>query len=149
MRTSPGANCGLRAKTLCHDMSGLGRGLALRLWLSIKVSDCGVLQQTDRALGRLLAGTKACQETRSSRPSISPNLEIRDLGPELHVVQMQRPVISLPRSRMKKTTSACALLVRSCPPPLRGQLRAKPGVLLNLAKKEVHTKKKKPPLTFS
>ena len=52
-------------------MSGLGRGLALRLWsrlhLSIKVSDCGVLQQTDRALGRLLAGTKACQETRSSR----------------------------------------------------------------------------------
>ena len=148
MRTSPGANCGLRAKTLCHDMSSLDRGLVLWLWsrlhLSIKVSNCGVLQQTDRALGRLLAGTKACQETRSSRPSISPNLEIRDLGPELNVFQMQRPVISLPRSRMKKTTSTCALLVQSRPPPLRGQLRAKPGVLLNLAKKEVHTKKEPP-----
>ena len=151
MRTSPGANCGLRAKTLCHDMSSLDRGLVLRLWsrlhLSIKVSNCGVLQQTDRALGRLLAGAKACQETRStySRPSISPNLEIRDLGPELYVFQMQRPVISLPRSRMKKTTSTCALLVRSRPPPHRGQLRAKPDLLLNLAKKEVHTKKRSPP----
>ena len=121
MRTSPGANCGLRAKmqTLCHDMSGLAvdRGLVLRLLsrlhLSIKVSNCGVLQQTNRALGRLLAGIKACQETRStcSRPSISPNLEIRDLDPELHVVPMQRPVISLPRSRMKKTISTYALLV--------------------------------------
>ena len=135
-----------KMQTLCHDMSSLDRGLVLRLWsrlhLSIKVSNCGVLQQTDRALGRLLAGTKACQETRStySRPSISPNLEIRDLGPELYVFQMQRPVISLPRSRMKKQ-----LLVRSRPPPLRGQLRAKPGVLLNLAKKEVHTKKRSPP----
>ena len=154
MRTSP------EPKTVDYvqkkaNMSSLDRGLVLRLWsrlhLSIKVSNCGVLQQTDRALGRLLAGTKACQETRStySRPSISPNLEIRDLGPELYVFQMQRPVISLPRSRMKKTTSTCTLLVRSRPPPLRGQLRAKPGVLLNLAKKEVHTKKKKPPLTFS
>ena len=152
MRTSPGANCGLRAKiqTLCHDMSSLDRGLVLRLWsrlhLSIKVSNCGVLQQTDIRLGRLLAGTKACQETRStySRPSISPNLEIRDLGPELYVFQMQRPVISLPRSRMKKTTSTCALLVRSRPPPLRGA-PCKTWCSPEPGKKGSAYKKKKPP----
>ena len=58
--TPPGANCGLRAKnanTCCRSGARWGR-----LHLSIKVSNCGVLQQTNRALGRLLAGIKACQK---------------------------------------------------------------------------------------
>ena len=42
---------------------------------------------------------------RAKTLSISPNLEVRDLGSELNVFQMQRPAISLPRSRIKKTTS--------------------------------------------